>query len=394
MQVDTMSRFISSEKTKLQSNLTNMKQNFFSRVTLCVLSVMVPFLSSMDTVAQKKLNVVVAGLNHDHVYLIMNSYEKGEVNIVGISESNTDLIKRFKQRYKLPDSLFNNDLTSLLKKRKPDVVLAYNAINDHLAVVEAAAPFGISVMVEKPLATTVKQAQRMALLARQYKIHLLTNYETTWYPSNQQAYTKIKTNNEIGKIRKMIVHDGHQGPKEINVSKEFLSWLTDPVKNGGGAIVDFGCYGANLMTWLMDGQAPIAVTAITRQLKKDVYPNVDDDATILLEYPGATGIIEASWNWPFSIKDMEVFGQTGYIQAVNATTLRIKEKESAPYTEVAAASIAANLTDHLNYLSSILLRNEIKPEHDLSSLENNLIVVKILEAAKTSAKTGRRVLIK
>jgi len=371
-----------------------MKQSFFSTVTLCVLSVMVPFLSSMDTVAQKKLNVVVTGLNHDHVYLIMNSYEKGEVNIIGISESNTNLIKRFKQRYKLPDSLFNNDLTSLLKNRKPDVVLAYNAINDHLAIVEAAAPLGISVMVEKPLATTVKQAERMALLARQYKIHLLTNYETTWYPSNQQAYTKIKTNNEIGKIRKMVVHDGHQGPKEINVSKEFLSWLTDPVKNGGGAIVDFGCYGANLMTWLMDGQAPIAVTAITRQLKKDVYPNVDDDATILLEYPGATGIIEASWNWPFSIKDMEVFGQTGYIQAMNPTTLRIKEKESAPYTEVAAASLPANLSDHLNYLSSILLRNEIKPQHDLSSLENNLIVVKILEAAKTSAKTGRRVLMK
>lgn len=371
-----------------------MKQNFFSTVTLYALCIIAPFLSGMDATAQRKLNVVVAGLNHDHVYLIMNSYEKGDVNIIGISESNTDLIKRFKQRYKLPDSLFNEDLTSLLKIRKPDVVLAYNAINDHLAVVEAAAPLGISVMVEKPLATTVKQAERMALLARQHKIHLLTNYETTWYPSNQQAYVKIKTNNEIGKIRKMVVHDGHQGPKEINVSKEFLSWLTDPVKNGGGAIVDFGCYGANLMTWMMDGQAPIAVTAITRQLKKDVYPNVDDDATILLEYPDATGIIEASWNWPFSIKDMEVFGQTGYIQAVNPITLRIKEKESAPYSAFTAAALPANLNDHLNYLSSVLLSNEIQPEHDLSSLENNLIVVKILEAAKISAKTGRRVLIK
>jgi predicted dehydrogenase len=371
----------------------NMKQNFFSRVTFGALIIISTVFSGMAAVAQKKLNVVVAGLNHDHVYVIMNSYEKGEVNIIGISESNPDLITKFKQRYKLPDSLFSTDLPSLLKKRKPDAVLAYNAINDHLAVVEAAAPLGISVMVEKPLATTVKQAERMAMLARQYKIHLLTNYETTWYASNQQAYVKIKTNNEIGKIRKMVVHDGHQGPKEINVSKEFLSWLTDPVKNGGGAIVDFGCYGANLMTWLMDGQAPIAVTAITRQIKKDVYPNVDDDATILLEYPGATGIIEASWNWPFSIKDMEVFGQTGYIQAVNPTTLRIKEKDNAPYKESAAAMLPANMSDHLNYLSGVL-SNEIKPKQDLSSLENNLIVVKILEAAKTSAKTGRRILIK
>lgn len=369
-----------------------MKQRFFSRAALCTICIMVFILSGIDTKAQKKLNVVVAGLNHDHIYSVMNSYEKGEVNIIGISESNTSLIKRFKERYKLADSLFGPDLTSLLKSRKPDVVLAYNAINDHLAVVEAAAPLGISVMVEKPLATTVKQAERMAQLAKQYKIHLLTNYETTWYASNQQAYVKIKTNNEIGKIRKMVVHDGHQGPKEINVSKEFLSWLTDPVKNGGGAVVDFGCYGANLMTWLMDGQAPIAVTAITRQIKKDVYPNVDDDATILLEYPGATGIIEASWNWPFSIKDMEVFGQTGYIQAVNATTLRIKEKENAPYKEASAATLPTNSSNYLSYLSAVL-RNEIKSEQDLSSLENNLIVVKILEAAKISAKTGRKVVI-
>jgi predicted dehydrogenase len=370
-----------------------MKRILFSPGSFCALCLMVLVLSRVDAIAQKKLSVVVAGLNHDHVYLIMSSYEKGEVNIVGIAESNPELISRFKKRYKLPDSLFGQDLKSLLILRKPDVVLAYNAINDHLAVVEAAAPLGISVMVEKPLATTVKQAERMASLARQHKIQLLTNYETTWYPSNQEAYVKIKTNKEIGKIRKIIVHDGHQGPKEINVSKEFFSWLTDPVKNGGGAIVDFGCYGANLMTWLMDGQAPIAVTAVTRHLKKDIYPNVDDDATILLEYPEATGIIEASWNWPFGIKDMEVFGQTGYIQAMNPTTLRVKEKENAPYTEAQAASLPGNLSNHIKYLSA-LLNNEIKPQHDLSSLENNLIVVKILEAAKTSAKTGRRVLIK
>lgn len=370
-----------------------MQRILFSGGSFCALCLTFLMLFGMDASAQKKLNVVIAGLNHDHVYLIMNSYEKGEVNIVGIAETNPDLISRFKKRYKLSDSLFSDELSTLLKSRKPDVVLAYNAINDHLAVVEAAAPLGISVMVEKPLATTVKQADRMALLARQHKIHLLTNYETTWYPSNQEAYVKIKANKEIGKIRKMVAHDGHQGPKEINVSKEFLSWLTDPVKNGGGAIVDFGCYGANLMTWLMDGQAPIAVTAVTRQLKKDVYPNVDDDATILLEYPDATGIIEGSWNWPFGIKDLEVFGQTGYIQAVNPTTLRVKEKENAAYTQTPAATLPDNLNNHLSYLSA-LLSNETKPENDLSSLENNIIVVKILEAAKISAKTGRRVLIK
>lgn len=358
--------------------------------TICLMVIISPL---MSVNAQGKLNVVVAGLNHDHVYLIMNSYEKGEVHISGIAESNPDLVNRFKSRFKLPDSLFSDNLKELLTKRRPDVVLAYNAISDHLAVVEAAAPLGISVMVEKPLATTVKQAERMAQLARHHNIHLLTNYETTWYASNQEAYTRIKANNEIGAIRKMVVHDGHQGPKEINVSKEFLSWLTDPVKNGGGALVDFGCYGANLMTWLMDGQAPLAVTAITRQVKKGVYPNVDDDATILLEYPGATGIIEASWNWPFGIKDLEVFGDRGYIQAVDPNMLRIKEKENTPYRMMQAVELAKTYRNHLNYLSAVL-KNEISPKQDLSALENNLIVVKILEAAKASAKSGKRVVFK
>lgn len=342
--------------------------------------------------AQTKLNVAIAGLNHDHIYLIMNSYQKGEVNIVGIAEGNPILIERFKKRFKLADSLFFSNLDVLLQHKKPDAVLAYNAVSDHLAVVEAAAPFGISVMVEKPLAMTVKQAERMVQLAKQYKINVLTNYETTWYPSNQEIYQNVKKQNLIGEIRKMIVHDGHEGPKEIGVSNEFLKWLTDPKKNGAGALVDFGCYGANLMTWLMDGKPPISVSAITHQIKPNIYPNVDDDATILLEYPNAIGIIEASWNWPFSIKDMEVFGKTGYIQAINERNIRIRENAKSDYKIYTAKDLQATAASSLGYLSAILNKN-LDGKNDLSSLENNVLVVKILEAAKQSAKTGKKIML-
>jgi len=343
--------------------------------------------------AQTRLNVAIAGLSHDHVYLIMNSYQKGEVNIVGIAERDTQLVARFKKRYQIPARLFYNDLPGLLKKEKPDAVLAYNPISEHLAVVEAAAPLGISVMVEKPLAVTVKQAERMGQLAAQYHINVLTNYETTWYPTNQEAFRLIKEQKRLGDVRKMIVHDGHQGPAEIGVSQSFLSWLTDPEKNGGGALVDFGCYGANLMTWLMDGKAPISVSAITHQIKPDKYPKVDDDATIVLEYANATGIIEASWNWPFSIKDMEVFGNEGYLQAVNEHDLRFRGNAKPEYNIYKAQPLPAAYASSLGYLAAIL-KKEIKPVNDLSSYQNNLIVVKILEAAKTSAKTGKKVLLK
>jgi len=128
----------------------------------------------------------------------------------------------------------------------------------------------------------------------------------------------------LGAVRKVVVHDGHYGPKEIGVEPEFLAWLTDPKLNGGGALFDFGCYGADLMTWLMDGQRPQTVTAVTKQIKPEIYPRVDDEATIVLTYPKAQAIVQASWNWPFSRKDMEVYGQTGYVITVKNDLIRVR----------------------------------------------------------------------
>jgi len=353
---------------------------------LALTGVLLLFVSAVFT---QPLKVGIAGLSHDHVNGIMHQYKNGEVIIIGIAEADEQLVERYKKNYQLADSLFYKSVADMLMHVKPDAVLAYNAIADHLAVVEVCAPKSISVMVEKPLATTVQQAMRMAELAKQYHIQLLTNYETTWYPSNQQVYEMVNMQNVIGDIRKLVVHSGHQGPKEIGCSNDFLQWLTDPEKNGGGALTDFGCYGANLMTWLMQGKAPVAVTAVTKQIKPAIYPKVDDDATILLEYPDATGIIEASWNWPFGIKDMEVFGEKGYLHALNSNTL--EERDTNVYNKVMVKPAAYK--DNLSYLAAVL-RGKIHPANDLSSLDNNLIVVRILEAARKSAHEGKRIVLK
>ena len=345
-------------------------------------------LTAIKSPAQKILNVAVAGLAHDHVTGILNQYKKGEVNIAGISEADEQLVKRYKRTYQLPDSLFFKSLELLLAHTKPDVVLAYTPISEHLSVVEVSAAKGISVMVEKPLATTVKDAERMAVLAKQYHIFVLTNYETTWYNTNQQINDMVNDQHIIGEIRKMTVHDGHNGPKEIGCSPDFLNWLTDPVKNGGGALMDFGCYGANLMVWLMKGKAPVAVSAVTHHLKPLLYPNVDDDATIILEYRDATGIIEASWDWPFGIKDLEVFGTKGYLHALNGNELQQRDKVIYENVKVKPAAYSNNI----QYLSDVL-SGKLDPGNDLSSLENNLIVVRILTAALESASKGRKIVL-
>ena len=120
-----------------------------------------------------------------------------------------------------------------------------------------------------------------------------------------------------------------------------------------------------------------------------MYPKVDDEATILLEYPEAIGIIEASWNWPFGIKDMEVYGTTGYLHAVNNNTLLKRGKDS--YDTVTLKPPMHR--DNIPYLTKVL-KGEINTVNDLSSLENNLTVVKILEAALKSARESKKILLK
>ncbi|MEN9745326.1 MAG: hypothetical protein RL640_1164, partial [Bacteroidota bacterium] len=253
---------------------------------------------------------------------------------------------------------------------------------------------GIHVMVEKPLATTVADAEKMVGLARKHKILLLTNFETSWYPTTDKSFALTRDTAFMGPIRKVVVHDGHEGPKEIGVSKEFFEWLTDPVQNGGGALMDFGCYGANLMTLLMNGTMPLSVTAVTSQYKPHIYPKVDDEATIILQYPGAQCIIQASWNWPFARKDMAIYGSNGYIITKDNYNMKAKGKVGSEVDYKLTAQETNTYTSPFLYFADAI-RNKISiPAFGAYSIENNLIVVRILEAARNSAKTGKTIYLK
>lgn len=334
------------------------------------------------------LRLGVAGVSHGHLHEIIVRLERGDFRIVGVAEEDDRLRADNGLRKKLDASLFYKNLEEMLDKTKPEAVVAYGSIYDHLKVVEACAPRGIHVMVEKPLAVNLKHADRMAALAHRHKTLLLTNYETTWYSSNHEAKRLVQSG-AIGDIFRLNVYDGHQGPIEIRCGKEFTDWLTDPKLNGGGAVIDFGCYGANLATWLLNGQKPTRLYATLRQQKPHIYPKVDDDATIIAEYPSATVQINASWNWPMNRKDMHIYGTKGYIYQDTPTGMRVytdrkENKMTAPRRE-------APYNDSFYFLKAAV-RNDIKvTPDDLSSLENNLIVVEILEAAIKSAKSGKAV---
>jgi predicted dehydrogenase len=243
-------------------------------------------------------------------------------------------------------------------------------------------------MMEKPLAVSLDDALAMKKAANATGIHVLVNYETSWYASNHAAYDLVH-GGTLGEVRKVVVHDGHSGPKEINVEPEFLAWLTDPKLNGGGALFDFGCYGADLMTWLMDGQRPQTVSAVTQQIKPEIYSRVDDEATIVLTYPKAQAILQASWNWPISRKDMEVYGKTGSVITVERNNIRLRRDERSPEETIEAKAVPAPYDDELTYFRAVVL--EGAKEDALSSLETNVTVSEILDAARRSAASGKTI---
>lgn len=346
-----------------------------------------------STAQDPPLKIAVIGLTHSHVGWILGSKDRKDIEMVAIVESNMDVAQKYAKQFGFSMSMVYPNIEHMLKEVRPEAVTAFGSIYDHLDIVRSCAPEGIHVMVEKPLAVNIEHALEMKQLAENHHIHLLTNFETSWYPSNHEA-KKLLDEGLVGDLRRLIIRDGHKGPKKIGVPPEFLEWLTDPVLNGGGALTDFGCYGANLSTWIQSGKRPISVTAVTHQLQPENNPKVDDEATIIVKYDNATVLIEASWNWPIGRKDMEIYGLTGAILVDTPNSLRVRLGEGYSNYEQRHYDLEDRPYPHhdpFSVLASVIKNKLILEPFDLYSIENNVMVVEILDAARRSAETGQTI---
>lgn len=338
-----------------------------------------------------QVRLAVAGISHGHASWIFNRFQSEQTPIVGIFEKNKELVDSFRKRYNLPESLFYTDLSQMLDQVKPEGVMAFGPIDEHVEVVRAAAPRKIHVMVEKPLATTYQDAIEIQRLAEKHQISVLTNFETSWYASNQHV-KDLYDKGALGDLRKVLVHDGHGGPSQMD--KHFISWLADPVKNGGGALTDFGCYGANLMTWLLKGERPLTVTAITHQNRPDLYPKVEDEATIVLQYHGKQCVIQASWSWSFNRKDMEVYGTRGYAIAVDRLNVRQRLDANKPEEALSVPPLPEPLENPFLIFAEVIRNKRQLDKFDWYELPVNVIAVEILDAARRSAREGKTIHLK
>jgi hypothetical protein len=332
------------------------------------------------------MRIGVVGLVHGHVEGILSAaMRRDDIKIVGVCDPDRALFDRLASKYQLDASVYYASVEAMLEATKPEAVSVMTSVAAHRAVAEACAPRGVHMLFEKPLAFSNDDARQIAEVSRKNGVLALTNYETSWYASLREAKRMVESGDR-SPIRKMIFRHGHKGPKEIGCRPEFLAWLTDPDLNGGGAIVDFGCYGAVLSAWFMNGEHPLKVTASATTLKPDVYPRVDDDATIIVTYKHATAIIQASWAWTHDNKEADIHTEHGSIHAGKWDALAVREADSAPMPLMPAPK-EKDLENEWTYLRQVI-RGEC-PVDALSGLELNLIAVDILDQARGCAVKER-----
>lgn len=369
---------------------------------LLAASLLVAFLTAPSSRAAEPplapLRVGIVGLTHGHVGGFLSGgalvpagglLQRQDAELVGIVEPDQALFDSYARRLHLAPELHFRSVEEMAAQAHPAAVLVCTATSEHRQIVEQCAALGIHVMVEKPLAVSYPEALAIQQAAARGKIHVLVDYETSWYRSVAAAQ-RLFSQGTLGPLTKAVFRDGHQGPKLIHVSPEFLTILTDPKLNGAGALYDFGCYGPDLLTALLAGERPLSVTAVTKQLQPKLYPQVDDEAVIILNYRQSVAIIEASWNWPYSLKQMDLYGKTGSALALDPDTLQVRRAGAGKLEMAPSDPVPAPFDDPLHYLAAVI-RGEVAEEDSVSSLKTNVVVSEILEAARQSASSGKTI---
>jgi predicted dehydrogenase len=337
---------------------------------------------------ESKLQIGIVGLIHDHVWDILSQFNQVKNAIVtcaaDLNVSLLEKVKNFgiKNTYKFYHEMLQNE--------KLDAVIVYNENSHHVDVVEMAANLGIHAMVEKPMAANLDQAKEMYRCAEKSGIKLMINYPTAWWSTIIHGY-KMAKDGCIGKLYQVRYRAAHQGPKEMGCSKYFYEWLYDKELNGGGALIDYCCYGASMSRWTFG--IPTKVIALGGKYVRE-YLTVEDNSILLMDYKKAMGIAEASWSQigeGIPPRYTLIFnGSEGVIAA--GEELKICTSEEGDFQKILPPQLdkgSRNGPEHF-----ITCIHEDKPFKDLVSPLNNLDTQLILEAGLISMKEDRAVYLK
>lgn len=342
-------------------------------------------LGALEVCPAQEYKIAIVGLVHSHVWGHLSTIVKSkDVKLVGVAEPNPALRAEAEKAGVEKSLLTAENYTQMLDRTKPDIVWAFVENNRHLEIVKACAPRKINVIFEKPLASTWAEAREVKKLAEQYGIRVQTNYQMAWWPANYVAKKAAET--EIGQVYRLRGIVGHGGPGSNGPRNQyFFAWLTDPVKNGAGALMDFGCYNALWSLWYMG--KPETVYAHVNHLRPETFPKVEDNADLILGYKNGVGIFEGSWDLPRSYQDLEVFGLKGSVY-MEQKAVTLQKGRGKPET-LELTPRPPEESEPVAYMVSRIRQN--KPIEGLTAMDINVGVIEIIDAAKQSIASGKAV---
>ena len=241
----------------------------------------------------------IAGINFDHFHmgdLLRMVHDHPNAEIVAICDEQPERMQEAVRNFNISSTF--TDVRQCIEQSRPDVVILCPAAARHAEYVEAVAPFGVHVLMEKPFAATLAQADAMIAAMPGDKL-LAVNWPLRWDPAAATAKRMID-DGMIGEVRSYSHYGGNRGPlfhgadkieKEPTAEDKAASWFYSK-DAGGGSLIDYLGYGTTLGTWYMDGRSPIEVTAVT-----DGTPGleVDEHSIVVSRYESGLSKCETRW---------------------------------------------------------------------------------------------------
>jgi glucose-fructose oxidoreductase len=242
----------------------------------------------------------VAGINFDHMHmgdLLRLVHEHPAAEIAGVCHREPAAMEGVVSRFGLPpDRVFTN-YRRCLEATRPDVVILCPATAEHGAWVERVAPYGAHVLVEKPFAASLAEADRMIAAMRRARRQLVVNWPLRWYPCHVTAHRLVREG-VIGRLQEVHYYDGNRGPLRHTAGKietkpgvKSRSWWYQR-KTGGGSLLDYLGYGVTLGTWFHHGKKPVEVTAIVDEPRG---LEVDEHSITVCRYAAGLSKYETRW---------------------------------------------------------------------------------------------------
>jgi predicted dehydrogenase len=342
-----------------------------------------------------RLRIGVLGLTHDHIWHhVADLAGSPYVTVVAVADEHEDLVRQFSAA--VPVERVYHQPEEALEREQLDLVMIYADNRRSAALAERALRRGVHVIVEKPMASRLHEADAMLAAAADANALLMVNWPVAWYPAFRHALD-LAQDGHIGRVTHVDYRAAHCGPREYGCSPYFCDWLYDAERNGGGALIDYCCYGV-MAAYMLLGM-PQKVHAVGgRYQKEDI--RVEDNALVSMIYPRALGTAQASWSQigPGMGAGPIIYGTEGTIlvhqrkgsregQVIKEGSIELMTRERPDGQIIDAPPLPAGQHSALEHMVTCL--REGTPLLEMVNAATGRAVQEVIEAAYRSLASGQ-----